>query len=627
MSIAIILAAGKGTRMRSDLPKPIVRFKGEPIVGHIIESFKKAGVKDIELIVGYGAEQVKEKIGDGVKYVYQQEQKGTAHAVSQVPVTNDILKSNVFVFVGDSPLITAETIRKLESHHIKTGASCTFLTAMFPIDLPYARVIRDANGKLVACIEEKNAMPEQLKVRELLSSHFIFKGEDLFKYLNEIKPDKGNGELYLTDIIGIMLAKGEKVETLQIDDYRELVGLNTPEDIAWAEAAGKSNTPTLEELIEVNRQNFVKHFSATPAFAAYAPGRINIIGEHTDYTLGLSMPCAINRWAVVSMSPNNSKQVKVVSVDFKDKMSFELGQEYEPKNSWEKYIYGCILLFTQKHQLTGFNAVIAGNVPIGSGVSSSAALEVAFMNALNQLSGAGMDDLSLIKLCQQVEHQYLHVKSGLLDQYASQFSVAGKVMLLDFQKLSHQYVSADMKDYVWVLCDTKVKRSLSGSKYSERVEETQSALTTIKEKDKSVKGFRDIEEKHIGLIENHVQQKRIRHYVTEDNRVVEAMNAIENNDMKALGKLITASHNSLKNDYEVSCEELDFLVEEALKTGYCLGSRMMGGGFGGCTINLVKKDKANEFGEQIGKAYKQRFGIDAEINIYQSVNGAGIFTY
>lgn len=240
MSVAIILAAGRGTRMRSDLPKPIVPFHGKPIVQHIIESFEKAGVKNISLVVGYGAEQVKETIGNSVNYAYQKEQLGTAHAVKQVPVTDEYLNSNVFVFVGDSPLITAETIKKLENHHITTGASCTFLTSIFPIDLPYARVLKNEEQELVACIEEKNATPEQLKIRELLTSHFIFTGKDLHENLNEIQADKKNREFYLTDIIGIMLRKGLKVETLKIDDYTELVGLNTLEDIAWAETASHS---------------------------------------------------------------------------------------------------------------------------------------------------------------------------------------------------------------------------------------------------------------------------------------------------------------------------------------------------------------------------------------------------
>ncbi|MGP8215585.1 MAG: galactokinase [Bacteroidia bacterium] len=386
--------------------------------------------------------------------------------------------------------------------------------------------------------------------------------------------------------------------------------------------------PTLERQIVSVKENFKKHFGNTPSFAAYAPGRINIIGEHTDYNEGLSMPCAINRWVMVSMSPNESKQIKIISTDFDGEMIFALGESYKPKNYWEKYIYGCILLFNNTVPLQkGFDAVISGNVPIGSGVSSSAALEVAFMNAMNYFSNAAIDNLSLIKLCQKVEHQYLQVKSGLLDQYASQFSLSGKVMLLDFQNLSHQYISADTKDFVWILCDSKVKRTLAGSKYSERVEETQNALSFLKESCNDVKGFRDIGESHIPLIENSNQQKRIRHYVAENKRVEAALKAIENNDMEMFGNLITSSHYSLKDDYEVSCAELDFLVEEALKTGFCMGSRMMGGGFGGCTINLVRKDKADEFSDRMRKAYKQQFNIETEINMYQSVNGAGIHTF
>jgi len=384
---------------------------------------------------------------------------------------------------------------------------------------------------------------------------------------------------------------------------------------------------TLEALIASNKESFVKHFGSQPLFVTQAPGRINIIGEHTDYNQGLSMPCAINRWVTVSMAASAGKQVKVISTDFKGTMTFTLGETYEPKNSWEKYIYGCILLFNQTKPLSsGFNAVISGNVPIGSGVSSSAALEVAFMNALNHFSNAGLDNLALIKLCQQVEHQYLGVKSGLLDQYASQFSVAGKVMLLDFNTLTHRYINADTHGYVWVLCDTKVKRTLAGSKYSERVEETKRALEILKEKVPSIKGFRDIEEKHIALIEDKNQKKRIKHYVTENKRTEAALVAFENRKMDVLGKLLTASHNSLRYDYEVSCDELDFLVEEALLSNYCIGSRMMGGGFGGCTINLVRKNDVSGFTYHVSKTYKKKFNIDTEINIYQSVNGAGIST-
>lgn len=230
MPSAIILAAGKGTRMRSQLPKPIVPFKGKPMVQHIIDNFRKAGVVDLFLIVGHGAEQVKEKIGNSVHYVYQHEQKGTAHAVSAVET--QCIASNVFVFVGDSPLVTWQTILNLQRRHEQTGASCTFLTALFPPGYPYARVLRNGTGELTGCVEEKYASASQLKINELLSSHFIFKTADLFNYLAEIKPARDNGELYLTDIIGIMLEKKLKIETLLVADYKELVGLNTPEELA-----------------------------------------------------------------------------------------------------------------------------------------------------------------------------------------------------------------------------------------------------------------------------------------------------------------------------------------------------------------------------------------------------------
>ncbi len=237
MSIAIILAAGKGSRMRSVLPKPLVLFRDKPIVQHVIDSFKKAAIDQIYLVIGHGGEAVKQTLGETVEYVYQKEQKGTAHAVQQVYESTTWSNKNVFVCVGDSPLLTAETILKLEDHHLKTNASCTFLTAIFPVNLPYARVIKNEKGEVLSCVEEKNATPEQRAIRELLSSHFIFKAEHLFAYLSNVKADQDNGEFYLTDMIGIFIKSKLKVESLLIENYKELVGLNTPEDIVWAEQA------------------------------------------------------------------------------------------------------------------------------------------------------------------------------------------------------------------------------------------------------------------------------------------------------------------------------------------------------------------------------------------------------
>ena len=221
--------------MKSKLPKPIVPLKGKPIVKHILDSFAKAGIKDIALIVGFQSEIVKETLGTEYVFIEQKEQKGTAHAILQAKSKVNWKERDVFVFVGDSPLITSETIQQLLQYHRSKNADCTFLTADFKIALPYARVIKDDQGHLIKCVEEKDASPNELEVTELLSSHFIFKGDLLFRHIEEIKPDPQNGEYYLTDILQIFLERGYKVETLEIDHYEELVGLNTPEDLTWAE--------------------------------------------------------------------------------------------------------------------------------------------------------------------------------------------------------------------------------------------------------------------------------------------------------------------------------------------------------------------------------------------------------
>jgi bifunctional N-acetylglucosamine-1-phosphate-uridyltransferase/glucosamine-1-phosphate-acetyltransferase GlmU-like protein len=239
-AIALILAAGKGTRMQSTLPKPIVPFSGKPMVSHIVSAFKAAGIKDVFLVVGYGADQVMKTVGDQVGYIQQQQQNGTAHAVLQGKNILPFQGKNVFVFVGDSPLISPSTIKKLQDYHEATNAVCTFLTADFPTGFPYARVVRDDQGNLLKCVEELNATNKEKAITELLSSHFIFNGDMLFEALPRIKPDSQNGEYYLTDCIGIFLKEGKKVSVLKIDSYMELAGLNTPEEVAWAEKMKES---------------------------------------------------------------------------------------------------------------------------------------------------------------------------------------------------------------------------------------------------------------------------------------------------------------------------------------------------------------------------------------------------
>lgn len=385
---------------------------------------------------------------------------------------------------------------------------------------------------------------------------------------------------------------------------------------------------SLEELLDINGELFCKEFGHPPYFTAAAPGRINIIGEHTDYNQGLSMPAAINRWVLASFAKRKDRTVEIKSLNFNSSMVFNPGETPVLDESWKKYVYGTIDIFRKANPLPcGFTALIWGNVPLGSGVSSSAAIEVAMMNGLRQLTHSDLDDITLVKLCQKTEHEHLHVKSGLLDQFASQCSREGKVMVLDFKDLSHQYIDAGSGEFEWVLVDSKVKRELADSGYSARVAETSKALDLLKTKTPKIKGFRDIREEHLGLLSDETMIKRLRHYLSENNRVLLAGRYFKENNFTALGNLLYDSHRSLSDDYEVSCPELDYLAETAAGSSLCTGSRMMGGGFGGCTLNIVHKDSLEAFTAFIEEKYREKFNIFPEIESYSLVNGAAVYRY
>lgn len=362
------------------------------------------------------------------------------------------------------------------------------------------------------------------------------------------------------------------------------------------------------------------------ALTSAAPGRINIIGEHTDYTMGLAMPAAIDRWILVSITAREDDICDVISRDFQSGIKIRLDGEFTPAETWQQYVYGAISVFHEtSHFPHGFNTVISGNIPIGSGLSSSGALEVALMNAFRSLYGLKLDDREIIKLCQRVEHEHLHIQSGLLDQFASQFSKGGQLMVIDFAELACDYFEADMGNYTWVVADSRVTRELADSKYMERVRQCKKGLEVIRDAAPAVEGFRDITEKHLAYL-NETIRRRIRHYVRENARVLAAKQSILEQDFIQLGRLLTESHLSLKTDYEVSCAELDFLVETAMNHSGCFGSRMMGGGFGGCTLSLVDAPRADDFMGVVQQAYRGRFSEDARIYRFNLVDGADIFS-
>jgi bifunctional N-acetylglucosamine-1-phosphate-uridyltransferase/glucosamine-1-phosphate-acetyltransferase GlmU-like protein len=230
---AVIMAAGRGTRMRSDLPKPLVPLAEKPLVQHLLEALGEAGVTKQIVVVGHDAPRVRAALGPHVHTALQPVLNGTASAVEAAQAAAGD-SSEVLVTVGDSPLLTARSVRRLLEHHRKTEAACTFLTAHFERHFPYGRVLRDSEGRVIGCVEERNATPEQRRIQEYLSSHYVFQAEALWRVLPRIGAHPDSRERYLTDIIALLIQGGERVEALVIEDWKELVGLNTPEDVAWA---------------------------------------------------------------------------------------------------------------------------------------------------------------------------------------------------------------------------------------------------------------------------------------------------------------------------------------------------------------------------------------------------------
>jgi galactokinase len=384
---------------------------------------------------------------------------------------------------------------------------------------------------------------------------------------------------------------------------------------------------TKEELTNKTGDLFQERFEIRPEFLSVAPGRVNIIGEHTDYTGGFAMPSAIDRWICTGISKRIDKSIHAVSVDFQAEIEFSPDEEIVFDDLWKKYVYGAIRIFTEKFTLKdGLNILIHGNVPIGSGVSSSAALEVSLMNAFRALINAEIDDLELIKMCQQIDHRFLNIKIGLLDQFASQFSRENHLLKVDFAANSHSYHLADFSEVEWILIDTGIRHELAASKYMERVKECARGLEAVKRTNPSVISYRDILMTEIDKIaDSHpVEAKRLTHFYNENRRVAETAQAIEHKKWSKIGNLLSESHESLKNLYEVSCPELDFLVDSAQSFPHWLGGRMMGGGFGGCTLNLLKQGYLDEFKEFIMRAAVEEKRFEPKFLDFRIVGGAEV---
>ena len=354
-----------------------------------------------------------------------------------------------------------------------------------------------------------------------------------------------------------------------------------------------------------------------PTIITQSPGRINIIGEHTDYNEGLVLPAAIDKKATFRLKKNGTpNSVTITATNLKAVYSFNLNNFQPITAGWENYVMGVVHeLQKLGANLTGFDGEFEGDVPIGSGMSSSAALECSLAYGLNELFELGLDKWQLIKAAQLSEHNFVGAKCGIMDQFASMMGKKNQVMLLDCRSLDFKYFPFDLENYQLLLLNTNVSHSLASSEYNTRRAECIEGVAILKKQfpEKDITSLRDVSYDMLEQASTDLPStifNRCKHIVSENDRVLQATQALLNKDFVQLGKLVYQSHFSLQNDYEVSCKELDFLVQKTLDKNYILGSRMMGGGFGGCTISIIEKDKVDQFTELAAKNYRTYSGTD-----------------
>jgi len=356
----------------------------------------------------------------------------------------------------------------------------------------------------------------------------------------------------------------------------------------------------------------------------YSPGRINLIGEHIDYNDGFVMPAAIDKGIFFAVLPNNSDKINCYSIDFDESISVPLS-EVRKMDGWKNYVLGVVNEFQKLNlPVKGFDFAFGGNIPIGGGLSSSAALEGGISFSLNELCKFGMSRKELALLGQRAEHNFPAVMCGIMDQYANMMSKKGTVMLLDTKNISNEYIPLNIEGYEIILINTKVHHSLAASEYNQRRKECEKGLEMLK-KGLNIQSFRDIKNAEELLpFKDEMGDKIYRRclfVVEEILRTKKAAVLLKENDLIGFGKLMFQTHEGLKNLYEVSCKELDFLVDKAKENNDVIGSRLMGGGFGGSTINIVKQEAVKPFLSEILPAYKNQFNIDAESYDVKVVNG------
>lgn len=369
-----------------------------------------------------------------------------------------------------------------------------------------------------------------------------------------------------------------------------------------------------KQLIAKTTAHFKSVFDKEPKAIFLSPGRINIIGEHIDYNDGFVLPAAINKYICFAISSSESDKCSLVAKDLNESYHFNLKDELRPIDKmWVNYLLGVLHQLKQKNAaLKGFTVVFSSDIPMGAGLSSSAALECGFGFALNKLFHLKLSKQEIALIGQKSEHTFVGVKCGIMDQFASVFGKKNKVIKLDCTALTYEYHRADFNNYSILLLDSNVKHTHLTSGYNVRRQEVEEGMTIIKNKFPNVKSYRDCSEEQLKSVVSELGEtlyKRTHFVVNEIRRVNEAVTALDNQNLLKLGQLMFETHDGLSKEYEVSCPEIDFLVDFVRQEKSVIGSRMMGGGFGGCSINLVEKGKEKELIYKISEAYQEKFGI------------------
>jgi galactokinase len=357
-----------------------------------------------------------------------------------------------------------------------------------------------------------------------------------------------------------------------------------------------------------------------------APGRVNLIGEHTDYNDGFVLPVAIDREVTIAARARDDRRVRVHSVNFGEDGEFDLDNSHPIKHGyWLNFIEGTArVLEKHGHRLVGADIVIDSSVPVGGGLSSSAAVETATAYTMLSLARIAVDRKQMALACQQAEHEYSGANVGVMDQYISALGEDQRALLIDCRSLESTPVFIDSSDYKLIVCNTGVKHDLGTSAYNDRRRECEDAAKILRPSDPHP-SLRDVSMRDLQVnrhLLSDVLYKRAHHVVTENARVIAAVEALHDKDFDRLGRLMYQSHESLRNDYEVSCIELDTIVDASHEIPGVAGTRMTGGGFGGCTISFVQSERVGEFKKRMTAMYRKRFGLDLTIYDCEIVRGA-----